>query len=384
MALRRVLRPVALAACALLAACSPERPPDAGLPPGALFVARRAALERLLATAQQLEGTPLARAAHALAQRLPGCEWIEARAASRAELAGALACGNPGGPLAPLYRASRERDIALVLPLASGARWVARASVAADGSLAATLELPGDALAGAAAFLLPGDAPAGPSVLSASEQLAHARVRAGARLDLASLVSDDGQASRLFQLKSELFSGLVLDDTWEAALYLPEPGRGSPRAALALGVREQTAAVSAIEDFLENVRASWFVHRSVFNVGDAHGACLLDLNLLPELAPCYVATERALVIGWNAASVRKALDGATDERSAAGARAGPGALVLDLARLEAADAQLRALAPPGVSLLPQQIYPWRKLELRGERVGGGVELRLELAAKERA
>jgi hypothetical protein len=209
-------------------------------------------------------------------------------------------------------------------------------------------------------------------------------VRAGARLDLASLVSDDGQASRLFQLKSELFSGLVLDDTWEAALYLPEPGRGSPRAALALGVREQTAAVSAIEDFLENVRASWFVHRSVFNVGDAHGACLLDLNLLPELAPCYVATERALVIGWNAASVRKALDGATDERSAAGAHAGPGALVVDLARLEAADAQLRALAPPGVSLLPQQFYPWRKLELRGERVGSGVELRLELAAKERA
>lgn len=382
MALRRALRPVALAACVLFAGCSRPQPPDSGLPPGALFVARRAALERLLATAQKLEGTPLARAAQTLAARLPACEWVEAQAPTRAELAAALACGDPAGPLARLYRESEGRDLALVLPLGADERWLGRASVAADGSLSASIVLPGDALSGAAAFLLPGDAPAGPGRLSASELLAHARVRAGARLDVASLVSDDGQASGLFQLKSELFSGLVLDDSWEAALYLPETGQGSPRAALALGVRDHAAAVAAIEDFLENVRASWSVHRTAFAVGEAPGACLLDLNLMPELAPCYVATGDALVIGWNAASVRKALDGGTGERRAAAAADAPGSLVLDLSRLEAADARLRALAKPGVALLPQQLYPWRRLELRGERVRGRVELQLELTAKE--
>ncbi len=386
MARRRALRPVslALAACLVIAGCSRPEAPGAGLPPGALLVARRAALERLLATAAQLAGTPLARQALALAQRLPRCEWVEAQAPTGAELAGALACGDPAGPLAALHRARGEHDIAFALPLRGDARWIGSANVAADGGVTASLVLPGDVLTGAAAFLLPGPEPAGLPVLSASEQLVHARVRAAERLDLASLVSADGQASRLFQLKSELFSGLVLDDTWEAAVYLPEAGQHSPRAALALGMRERAAAVAAIEGFLENVRTSWSVHRSAFSVGRANGACLLDLNLLPDLAPCYVATERALVVGWNPASLRKALDGEAEEPGVSTELGGAGSLVLDLARMEEADARLRALAPSTDLLLPQQVYPWRRLMLSGESARGGIQLRLRLSAKSSA
>ena len=386
MARRRALRPVifGLAACLALAACSGRETPGAGLPPGALFLARSSALARLLATAAQLEGTPLARHARALAGRLPACEWVEARADSSAELASAFACGDPDGSLAALYRERGEHDLAFALPVREGARLVGTASVGTDGSLAVSLVLPGDALTGPAALLLPGPEPAGTPVLSASEQLVHARVRAAERLDLAAFISADSQAGRLFRLKSELFSGLVLDDTWEAAIYPPQAGHTSPRAALALGFRERTAAIAAIEAFLENVRASWSVQRSEFSVGRANGACLLDLNLIPDLAPCYVATQSALVVGWNPASLRKALDGSSDEAAAAPELEGPGSLVIDLARVQAADTQLRELSPAGAALLPQQPYPWRRLRLSGERVREGVRLRLELATKESA
>jgi hypothetical protein len=386
MARFRALRPRALALVAglALAACSGQRQPDAGLPPGALLLARTSALHRLLAAAAQLEGTPLARHARALAGQLPACEWVEARAESSVQLAGALACGDPSGPLAALHRERGEHDLAFALPVGRPVRMLGSADVGADGTLAVTLLLPGDAIEGPAGFLLPGPEPAGPPVLSTSEQLVHARVRAGERLDLASFIPAESQAASLFHLESALFSGLVLDGTWEAAAYLPEPGHAAPRTALALGVRERTAAVAAMEAFIQKVRESWPVQRSEFSIGAASGACLLDLNLLPDLAPCYVATERALVAGWNPASLRKALDRGSGATEGPNELDGPGALVLDLARVEQADALLRARVPAGTLLIPQRPYPWSRLSLAGERGRDGVRLRLRLAARQSA
>jgi hypothetical protein len=381
LALARSARALAVAAGLLLSACSAQRPPDADLPPGALLFARTAALQRLLATAARLEGTPLARAAGGLAARLPACEWTQARADSSSGLADALACGEPDGPLAALDRERAEHDLAFALPVGRPARLVGAADIGADGTLAVSLLLPPDALAGPAGFLLPGTEPAGLPVLAAGEQLLHARVRADRRLDLAAFVSAESQAARLFHLESALFSGLVLDGTWEAAIYLPEPGEAMPRAALALGVRERAAAISAIEAFIEEVRASWPVQRRPFSVGAANGACLPDLALLPDLAPCYVATERALVAGWNAASLRHALAGETDLLGGLG---GPGALFLDLARVEEADARLRARLPAGAAQSPPPTYPWSRVSLRGEREPGGVRLQLRLSARQSA
>ncbi len=386
MARRRVLRHRALALMAslALAACSGQRAPDAGLPPGALLLGRTAALQRLLSTAARLEGTPLARHARALAGRLPACEWVAAQAESSAQLLGALACGDPSGPLAALDLARGEHDLAFALPVGQPARMVGSADIGEDGTLAVSLLLPGDTLEGPAGFLLPGSEPAGPPVLSASEQLLHARVRAGERLDLASFVPAESQAARLFHLQSALFSGLVLDGTWEAAVYLPETGRATPRTALALGVRERTAAVAAMEAFIEKIRESWPVQRSAFSVGAASGACLLDLKLLPDLSPCYVATERALIAAWNPASLRHALGEASGEAEAPTGLGGPGALFLDLARVEEADSRLRARLPADTVLLPRQPYPWGSLRLSGERGLDGVRLLLRLASKESA
>jgi hypothetical protein len=217
--------------------------------------------------------------------------------------------------------------------------------------------------------MLPGGAPPGPGLLSGRDALVHARLRPAGKLDLAALVPAGGQADRMFRLKSALFTGLVLDGTWELALYLPEPGQAAPPAALALGIAARDAAVDAMEAFLAELAATWPVRRSEFSVGAAAGACLLDLRILPDFAPCYVATPEALVVGYNPDSLRRAL------APGGPAFAADGGLVVELARLAEADARLA-----GRPAAPAAAPPWQRLRAAGRETQGHVELRVHLDA----
>jgi hypothetical protein len=370
----------ALAALGLLAlltaACADRRPGPPDWPQGALLVARAEALALLLSRLEQLEGTPLATRARALRRALPACGTVEGRAASGdlAQLVSKLTCRGPRSALERLDRERGGRDLAFALPLAGGGRAVGVLSVGEDGGVELELRLPQAALDGPRALLAPGAAAPGPTVLSGSEALIHARLRPEGGLDIARLVPDQGQAARLFRLKSELFAGVVLDGTWEGAVYPPEPARPMPRVALALGFSHRDAAVSAMEGFVRDLRAAWPVHRSFFSVGEATGACLLDLNILPDFAPCYVATDRSLVVGWNPASLRKALDG-----EAAGGLGRTGGVVVDFERFADADALLARHALPEGTALPRS-YPWRRLVAQGQRGDDGVRLLVSLTA----
>jgi hypothetical protein len=114
------------------------------------------------------------------------------------------------------------------------------------------------------------------------------------------------------------------------------------------------------------------VRRSFFAVDGAQGACLLDLNVLPAFAPCYVATDRALVVGWNPASVRQALGGPPPPPSDPAA-----SLLVDFERMAQADAMLARSAGDGAPALPRH-YPWRRLTVRGETDRETVHLRATL------
>jgi hypothetical protein len=87
-----------------------------------------------------------------------------------------------------------------------------------------------------------------------------------------------------------------------------------------------------------------------------------------------VATERALVIGWNEASLTPAL-AAQAESAADGARAS-GSAVIDFARFAQADASFarRLQTDPPFSSAE---LPWRKLVASGSRESG--ELRAQIA-----
>ncbi len=93
---------------------------------------------------------------------------------------------------------------------------------------------------------------------------------------------------------------------------------------------------------------------------------------MPDLAPCYVATERALVVGWNPASLHKALDGARPELEDLG---DTGGAVVHLERFAEADRILSSALPVDLASPPRG-YPWRRVVVTGGPVESSVRLRL--------
>lgn len=362
--------------------CEEHRPPGSDWPEGTLVVARTEALARLLARLQRLEGTPLARRAAALAEALPDCEWVEGREEGRpADVWSGLTCRPTDSSLAGLDRERGDRDLAFALPSNGGARTLGTLAIADNGDVDVEILLPRSVFGEAWALILPGAEAPGPTLLGHADELVHVRIRPEGGLDIAALVPESSQADRMFRLKSELFAGAVLDGTWEAAIYLPEPGHPMPRSALAVGFSLRRPAIAAMERFVEDLQAAWPLRRSDFAVGAAEGACFLDLNILPDLAPCYVATKDALVVGWNPSSVRQAL--AEDEKAGGSRSALPpaGGFTANLERFPDADALFAQLAPPDASPPPARAYPWRRLTADGRREGDAVRVRVHLVGE---
>jgi hypothetical protein len=204
----------------------------------------------------------------------------------------------------------------------------------------------------------------------------HLRVRPRDGIDLASLVPPGSQGDRLFRLRSELFSAAVLDGTWEGAVYLPERAGGMPGVAIALGVKRRNAAVAAAERFVADLQETWSVRRSDFRLRVGEGACLLDLSVLPDLAPCYVATADALVVGWNAASLERALASAMMAAPDAAGR-----LDVNLALIHRAD-DLLARHLGGVS--PPLRWPWSRVLASGGLDGRALALRFTVLVAPKA
>ena len=344
-------------------------------PSGAVLLANTRSLDRLLGRVAQLEGTPLARQAERIRARLPDCPIVEGRAESGliSDVWTSLHCASESPDLVALEQARNGWDLAVSVPVA-GDHWLGTLSINPSGDVEIEIHLPRAAGEGLASLALPGEEAAGVVELSEFDTLVHARVRPQGGLDLASLIPSDSQGARLFRLKSELFAGIVLDGVWEVAIYLPEEGDPMPRTALALNFSHRSAAVAAMEGFIGDLRESWPVARTFFRLGEAEGACLLDLAIMPSLAPCYVATERALVIGWNPASLRKALDGRSGERDGLGDSSGA---IIHLDRFANADRILSsALSIKARPHSPQ--YPWRRITAKGASDPSGFRLQLRL------
>lgn len=371
------LRIAALAlACGLLVAsrCQSGSVGDAW-PDGALLVAQRDGLVAVLERFRRLDRTPLARWSADVLAALPACPLVAARAEHADGLWSGLHCSDPADPLQALRDG---RDVAFALPLAGG-RAIGFADVEPDGRVTLDATLPGALTGGALGLALPGARPPGEPVLSGSDTLLHARVRPANGLDLASLVPEGSQGAQMFRLKSRLFAGAVLDGVWELAVYLPEEGSAMPRIALAVGFDARAAAVAAMDAFVDELQQTWPVSRSPFRVDAGEGACLLDLKLLPDLAPCYVATESQLIVGWSPASVRKATDGGSGAFRSESALRARGGVVVDLSRFADADRILsRALSMRAAT--PAHGYPWSRVVASGSSAGGETQLRVRLSS----
>lgn len=120
---------------------------------------------------------------------------------------------------------------------------------------------------------------------------------------------------RLYGLRNELFSRTVLDGKVELVVYPPREEGEFPEVTLAVGTRLRAMASAAMESYLDEMQLRWPFRRSPLRMETWIGTCVTDLRMLPELAPCYVATDQALVVGWNRSSLERAL-GATAPRGA--------------------------------------------------------------------
>ena len=87
-----------------------------------------------------------------------------------------------------------------------------------------------------------------------------------------------------------------------------------------------------MERFLDDVTEAWPIQREPHELQGRTGECLGNLNVLPDLAPCYVATDRALILGWNRRSLELALLTEPDR-----SRRGSSRAVIHLDRMPEAD-----------------------------------------------
>jgi hypothetical protein len=346
------------------------------LPPGLYLAGDARALSAVLSRLERLSDTPVARYARELRTRVEGCEEFVASAeeADPVALSESLACV-PFAEQPPAIRALRgEGDLVVVVPIGDGGRLAGSGRVAPDGSLVYDGRLELRESKGLARLALPGSRTPGPPRLSTRDDLLHIRLRPEGGLNVASMVPQGSQGDRLFRLKSELFLGAVLEGTWEAAVYLPSESSTMPGVVLGLDVRVRDAAVAAVEGFVRDLESTWPVHRAPFRVGKWPGACLPDLRILPEFAPCYVATETTLVFGWNAESIRTGLEPSLESEIGE-----EGGLFIRLDRIGEADRRLQEAIAPGAPPPPLG-YGWNRLRANGTPRRGGLELHVELIA----
>ncbi|MFK7898799.1 MAG: hypothetical protein AB8G23_23400 [Myxococcota bacterium] len=316
------------------------------------------ALARLLDRGAALEGTPLARSARQLRQRLASCDEVWAHfnvdaldlGLDRAEAIGCVPSQEEIDELAQAARRLRGEHAGLLLwPIGADGRIELRFDVDSDGSLKVEGLAKPPSEANALRLLIPSDEPPAAPVLAQSEALLYARARPAGGLALSKLIPSGSQGDRLFALKGRLLEGALLDGTWEFAFMPPAEDSALPLAALALHHRLAGPVREALGEALNQLENTWPIERTARSFTNAtgrqfEGGCYLDLPLLPGLAPCWVVTDEALLIGYRDLALEAALRGIgassnTRVVANAGSASEFGGLEVDLAALTASAAQ---------------------------------------------
>jgi hypothetical protein len=291
------------------------------------------ALDRLLARGADLTGTPLGREAARLRNRLGACEEVWGDFENRSDLSGssiseppdladladasdAIRCDGDGAARTDLrgeVRRLRGDHAGLLLwPIGEDGRLEIRFDVDADGGLRIDgLALP-PSEQNAWRLLIPDDEAPAPAVLAREPALLYARARPAGGIALSRLIPSGRQGDRLFALKGRLLEGALLDGTWEFAFMPPMDGTNLPLATLALHHRLAAPVREALREALDQLERTWPIRRTarVFTTSDGQsheGGCYFELPLLPGLAPCWVVTEKALLVGYRDVALEVAL-----------------------------------------------------------------------------
>ena len=365
----------------LLSGCAVDEPAPT-LPPGHWIYGDAQVVSEILESLESLRGTPVARAAVQLRERLADCDDFLAHPADleTQNWIDDVRCATAAQVPDSLVALRADADLAIVVETQPGRQLSGQLVRTPTGAISIVARVDTPTELRLAGLLVPGEDPAGANALSAAETLVHARLRPASGLNVAALVSQDSQADQMFRLRSELFLGQVLDGTWEVAIYMPREGLLTPPVALALDYSLRPAAKAAMEQFVSELEATWPIHHTDYvhdmpnGQGKFAGACFYDLRLLPDLVPCYVLTERSIVIGWNPMSINLALKSSAQPTPFGES----GGLVVHLDRLPEADRRLQQQLGTGEGRANFD-YVWDQLRIDGSNDGERLELRVQLA-----
>lgn len=367
---------------AALAGCGPDR--SAAVPPGTTWTGDAGRAVELLERLEALEGTPIAETAAGLRRRIAGCERFVAHCPADAEdcsLPERAECGEPDA--ADRFAELRgEADWIFARGSVDGHGLILRGTASSEGGLTLDGSLFPTDREGPVSLLLPSAEPPGPARLSEAQALIHLRLRPDGGLDVARFVEGGSWGARLYQLQSKLFEGSTLAGVWELAVYTPQPGELIPPMTLALDLKSRELATEAMERFLDDLKQTWPVRRSDFRLGERTGACLSNVRVMPDLAPCYVTSADTLFVGWNPRSLEVALpegggDAPAQTASDSSSSGGPSRARLYLDRMPSADAVV-AETSGAHAPVPPDFYPWRLVELRGTREQDHYHLEADL------
>jgi hypothetical protein len=355
------------------------------------------ALTRLLTRTRSLVGTPAGSASTRLLDRLQHCREIagqfapaetEAQSASSARALDRLVCRDDTS-IDPALASQLERergDHAGVLqwPVGRTGRavvWVDVDSVGGavfGGELVPSASSGASEVAGLASLLIPAATAPGEAAIDGARSLLHLQLRPAVGLRLAELIPSGSQGDRLFALKGRLLEGALLEGTLELAFVPPAPGGSVPLALVALHHRAAAPVEAALVEVLDQLERTWAITRTARRFptrdGERIGGCYADLPILPELAPCWVVTETALLIGYRAEAFDAAIEAGAASASDPTDRGSR--LVVDFERVRALDEQLADATATGVGEL------YSRLELHGRSdAAGRVALEGQLRAR---
>lgn len=302
-----------------------------------------AALRRFTARAAGLSESPLHSALQRVALQVASCKGA---AGTGAPVAGSALLESVGCLGAPLPALCGRRGAADGVVLFAAAEATAELTFRVDGQGNVTARWAGGdkALPGLAAFH-PSGTPAGPAQLQRAGSLLHARFRPLGGAEAFFVVPPGAESLLPAAAASTGLASAWLDGTWELRVApAREPG-GVPGLALVLGVRSTTLARAATRHFLDGLRQRYGLVEAPLGAraafGGRSGGCLPGLTVLPELAPCWVWSDAALAVAWNADVLEDALGAGAP--TTADARPAPegstDGLQVDFAAMMAADAR---------------------------------------------
>lgn len=340
-------------------------------------------LRDVLEDLESLHQTPLASAARRALSRIEGCDGqvhTESAALDLDALIEGLSCRDSKTGDAEPDDALRFE---LPLPALEGGALKGHLTSPASGpKLILELPEPGDDHPWS--WWLPDD-DGRPPRLQTREALLHGVWQSRHGLDFASWVEAGSELDTLWGLKADLLSRAVLNGAMEWVIFLPPEGRAMPDMVAALGIRNRQAALNAAAGLAEQLAETWSVRRTPLRMGSAEGMCLEDLRLLPELSPCFVVTQHQWLLGWNRASLERALSAhrspADDERSPSSSVSGNS---LEVAWHLFPEADRRIQEALGVDGDETLTYPWQRLTVDARHRESAYEFQLDFESTEGA